>query len=549
VEDSDRANVRKVAGDTSCPHGADQRRAGDGKNFSGLKTRLIWKGRRMSNFVKTTTLGLSLLAFSLLTHSFSASAQTGTIVVAQSSDVLTLDPSVDTSPISLNIFKNIYDQLTDIAADGSVKPQLATSWEVSADAKVWTFTIRTNVKFHDGSMLSVDDVVDSFQKIMKDEKSPVRAYLVRVASVEKVGDDKVRFTLTVPYAPFDRQVSLISILPRKAYAERGASFATNPVGSGPFRVVKWIKDDRIELAANPDYFGGAPKVATVIFRPVPAESARAAALASGEIDIVPLLPPSLVERLSTTRGIGVSKVDSNRVLYIGFDVTNPLLSNQKLRQAINHAINREAITTRLLRGLGKPIGQPVAPVTFGYDASIPAPTFDVDLAKRLVKESGYKGEPILFQYPNNRYAFGQEVAQAIQGYLSAVGINVEMQGMEYSAFFPLWAARKLNSIHMFAFGPSIMDAELPLGSLYETGPSRGYWSDKRIDELVASQRAESDPAKRRSIIAEIWKASAEFVPYSMLYNEVQAYGFRAGVKWQPRPDERLLFGDAEAASK
>jgi peptide/nickel transport system substrate-binding protein len=113
----------------------------------------------------------------------------------------------------------------------------------------------------------------------------------------------------------------------------------------------------------------------------------------------------------------------------------------------------------------------------------------------------------------------------------------------------LWAARKLNSIHMFAFGPSIMDAELPLGSLYETGPSRGYWSDKRIDELVASQRAESDPAKRRSIIAEIWKASAEFVPYSMLYNEVQAYGFRAGVKWQPRPDERLLFGDAEAASK
>ena len=82
-----------------------------------------------------------------------------------------------------------------------------------------------------------------------------------------------------------------------------------------------------------------------------------------------------------------------------------------------------------------------------------------------MKESGYKGEPILFQYPNNRYAFGQEVAQAIQGYLSAVGINVEMQGMEYSAFFPLWAAKKLNSIHMFAFGPSIMDAELPLGSL------------------------------------------------------------------------------------
>jgi len=503
----------------------------------------------MSNFIARAALGLSLLALAATQPPGLARAQTGTIVVAQSSDVLTLDPSVDPSPISLNIFKNIYDQLTDIAADGSVKPQLATSWEVSADAKVWTFTIRPNVKFHDGSLLTVDDVVDSFQKIMKDETSPMRAYLVRVASVEKVGDDKVRFTLTVPYAPFDRQASLISILPRKAYAERGASFATNPVGSGPFRLVRWIKDDRIELAANPDYFGGAPKVATVIFRPVPSESARAAALTSGEIDIVPLLPPSLVERLSATRRISVSKVDSNRVLYLGFDVTNPLLSNQKLRQAIDHAIDREAITTRLLRGLGKPNGQPVAPVTFGYDPSIPVPTFDVELARRLVKESGYNGEPVLFQYPNNRYAFGQEVAQAIQGYLSTVGIKLEMQGMEYSAFFPLWSARKLNSIHMFAFGPSIMDAELPLGSLYETGPSRGYWSDKKIDELVAAQRAESDSAKRRTVIAQIWKASADFVPYSMLYTEVQAYGVRAGVKWQPRPDERLLFRDAEAAAK
>src|SRR6476646_8751790 len=161
------------------------------------------KGRHMSKFARNTTLGmrLSLLAFALLINPFdSARAQTGTIVVAQSSDVLTLDPSVDPSPISLNIFKNIYDQLTDIAADGSVKPQLATSWDVSADAKVWTFTIRSNVKFHDGSLLTADDVVESFQKIMKDEKSPVRAYLVKVASIEKVGDDKIRFTLKVPFA-------------------------------------------------------------------------------------------------------------------------------------------------------------------------------------------------------------------------------------------------------------------------------------------------------------------------------------------------------------
>ena len=191
--------------------------------------------------------------------------------------------------------------MTDIAADGSVKPQLATSWEVSADAKVWTFTIRTNVKFHDGSMLSVDDVVDSFQKIMKDEKSPVRAYLVRVASVEKAGDDKVRFTLTVPYAPFDRQVSLISILPRKAYAERGASFATNPVGSGPFRL---SMDQgrpyrtRGQSAITSAERRRSPRSFSARYRRIGARGA----LTSGEIDIVPLLPPSLVERLARPAG-------------------------------------------------------------------------------------------------------------------------------------------------------------------------------------------------------------------------------------------------------
>jgi peptide/nickel transport system substrate-binding protein len=408
-----------------------------------------------------------------------ADAQSGQIAVSQSSDVLTLDPSLDTSPISLTVFKNIFDQLTDIDANGSVAPLIATSWETNSDATVWTFTIRTNAKFHDGTPITIDDVIWSYEKIRADGKSPVRAYMARIKSIEKVGDDKVRFTLTASFAPFPRQVSLISILPKKAYEEKGASFAQSPVGSGPFKVVRWVKDDRIELEAFADYYGGAPKIKTVIFRPVPAEAARAAALASGELDIVPVLPPTLVERLGARKGVRVEKVESNRVLYLGFDVTNPVLASLKLRQAIDQAIDREAITKRLLLGLGKPIGQVVAPVTFGYDAAIQPTAYNAEAARRLVKESGYGGEPILFQYPNNRYAFGEAVAQAVAGYLKAVGINVEMQGMEYTAFFPLWTGRKLNGMHMFAFGPSIMDADLPLSSLYETGPARSYCRTRR----------------------------------------------------------------------
>lgn len=504
----------------------------------------------MKNTLKATMVCLTKVAtvFVLLTLAAApapAVAQSGSLVVAQSSDVLTLDPSLDTSPISLNVFKNIYDQLTEIAADGSVVPLLASSWEASENATVWTFTIRTDAKFHDGSPVTVDDVIWTFEKIRADSKSPVRAYLIRVRSVEKIAPDKVRFTLAAPFAPFNRQVSLISILPKNAYEQRGTGFAQNPIGSGPFKVVRWIKDDRIELEAFADYYGGSPKIKTIIFRPVPSEAARAAALSSGELDIVPQLPPALVERLGSRGRARVAKVESNRVVYLGFDVTNPVLTNVKLRQAIDMAIDRKAITTRLLRGLGKPVGQVVAPTTFGYDASIVPTAYEVETARRLVKESGYNGEKILFQYPNNRIAFGEEVAQAVAGYLNTVGINVEMQGMEYSAFFPLWTGKKLNGMHMFAFGPSIMDAELPLGSLYETGPARSYWTNAKVNELVAQQRAESNPEQRKELIGQVWQLSREHVPYVMLYIEIQAYGIKHGVKWAPRPDERLPFKDAE----
>lgn len=463
------------------------------------------------------------------------------VVVAQTSDTLTLDPSRDTSPISLNIFKNVFDQLTDIRADGSVGPLLAESWQANEDATVWTFTIQDDVRFHDGSPVTVGDVVWTYEKIMADDASPVNAYLRAVESVEAVGDDQVRFTLNAPFAPFDRQVSLVSIMPQAAYEALGRDFSTSPIGSGAYRVVEWVKDDRVELVANEDYHGGVPAIRHLVFRPVPSEASRTSALLSGELDIVPLLPPAFLPTLERRDDIRVETVASNRILYVGFNAQQAPLDNVLVRRAIDHAIDRSAITDQLLRGLGEPAGQVVAPVTFGYDASIVPTSYDPDLSRQLLAEAGYDGEPILFQFPNNRYAFGVEVAQAVAGYMTEVGLNVEMQSMEYAAFFPLWVNRQLTGMHLFGFGPSIMDAELPLRSLFETGPSRGYWSDPQVDALIAQQRAESDLDERAAIIAQIWQHVREAVPYSMLYNEVQAYGIAEGVDWTPRPDERLLF--------
>ena len=487
--------------------------------------------------------GIVVMVAGLLAVSADAVAQQRPLVVSQSSDVLTLDPSKDTSPIGLNLFKNAYEQLADITVAGDVAPLIATSWEASPDSKVWTFKIRQGLKFHDGSPVTAEDVVWSYQKILADKKSPNQVYLRSVESIEKVDDLTVSFKLNTPFSSFHRQVTLISILPKKIYESMGeAAFAKHPVGSGPFKIVSWVKDDKLTLEAFDGYWGKKPKIKTIIMRPVPSESARTAALISGELDIVPILPPALVKRLESVKSVRIETVASNRVLYLGFNVNNVPFDSIKLREAIDVAIDRTAITQRLLRGLGVPEGQVVAPVTFGYDPSIKPTNYDPEMAKKLVKESGYDGSSLLFQYPNNRYAFGEEVAQAVGGYLNAAGIKVNMQGMEYAPFIQLWFGRKLEGMHMFAFGPSIMDAQLPLDSLYR---NRAYWTNKELDDLIDQQQAEPDSDKRVAIISKILKLSKENATYAVLYNEIQAYGVNKDVKWSPRPDERLIFQDAE----
>lgn len=466
------------------------------------------------------------------------------MTAAMTTDVLTLDASKDTSPISLNVFKMIYSQLTEIDRNGDVVPALAERWETD-DTITWTFFLRKDMTYSDGTPVTAQDVVWTYEKVAADTESSVRTYVTSVESIEAVDDYTVRIVNNRPFATFDRQASLVSIMNQGIYEALGEEqFSLTPVGSGPFTVAEWIRDERLVLEAVENHPMGQPAIDRIIFRPVPSESARVNGLITGELDVVALLPPPEVPRLQNQDGVRVELVASNRNLYLGLNSEVAPLDNLQLRRAVDAAIDREAITSALLGGLGVPAGQPVSSVVFGYDPSIQPTPYDPELARRLVAESGYDGTPVLFQYPTDRYAFGVQVAEAVQSYLEAVGINVEMQGMEYSAYFPLWIGRELSAIHMFAFGPSIMDADLPLRSLYESN-NRGYWSNAENDELIFAQRGEPDPVRRQALISEFFRRSQEFVPYVWLYTEVQAYGLRDGVLWEPRPDERLIFTDAD----
>jgi peptide/nickel transport system substrate-binding protein len=471
-----------------------------------------------------------------------ANAQDSKLTVALTSDVPSLDPTLDLSLHGFNFRLNVYDQLTETLPDGSIGPRLATSWEPSENAKVWTVSIRTGAKFHDGSPVTVNDIVWTFKKILGDTRSALRVYLSKVQEVEAIGDDKVKFTLSDSIGVFPRQLSFVSILPQKAFEAMGEEeFGQHPVGSGPYKFIERVSDDRIVLEAFDDYWRGAPSIKQVVMRPVPSPLARTSALLTGEIDIDPAVPPSLIPKLEGSPDVKVWKADAFRVMYLGFNVDfTPAMADPNFRLAVDSAIDRDAIANKLLRGLGKPAGQLASAITLGHDPKIEVTKYDPEKAKELLGKTAYKGEPIPLQYPNNNYALADDVAQAIAGYLSNVGINIQLQPMEFSAFLPLWSQRKLTGMFYFAYGSSIFDSSDITAGLYEEG-SRIYDVNPEIDKAAKEARAATDEAKRKELYSQIYTISKETAAYVPLYEEVQSYATRADIKWDPQADGFYRF--------
>jgi peptide/nickel transport system substrate-binding protein len=487
--------------------------------------------------------GAAGIAAAMLSVPGTASAAPQTLAVALPGDLPGLDPSKDTSPLGFNYRLNVYDALTELRRNGEMNPRLAESWSPSNDLTQWTFKLRQGVKFHDGSPLTSDDVVFTFKRVLADATTPVRTFIRLVTNVEAVDPYTVRFTLSQPYSLFDRQASYVNIMSKTYFDKVGnEGYATKPVGTGPYKLVEWVKDDRFVLEANPDYWRGSPKIKTATFRPIPAEASRATALLSGEIDIVPSLPPSLISQLQRSPKLDVGTAPGFRVIFAAFNVNVAPLDNPLIREAIDKAIDRQSITDKLLRGLGKPTGIMVPPMNIGYDPSFTPTKYDPEAAKALVQKAGYKGEVIKIQYPNNNLAMANEVVQAITGYMNAVGLKTEVKPLEFTAFFPLWLQSKIESMYVFAFGASGYHAEAVLTTMYSKG-SHAYAVDEEIDRLLNQQKATASPDEQKKLLVEAFRRSNQNRYHIPLYDEVQAYGVKKGIAYTPWPDGFIRLYD------
>lgn len=459
-----------------------------------------------------------------------------------------LDPAVNIN-IGANGFRtlySVYDRLIfrDFLA-GGLTPGLAESWAWESDTSL-VLNLREGVTFHDGSQFTSEDVVFSFERILDPASDFVtaRGTFTNIAGVEAVGDYTVRITTKSPDPVLEQVLTMqeASIVPAEAYANGASAFNQLPVGTGPYQVASFTTADQLTLTANDDYWGGQPAAANVIFRVIPETAARVTALINGEIEIAASIPPDQLATIERFDGVEVRRGVLDNIHILRYNTNNPVLSDPRLRQAMNLAIDRQLLSDALWSGAAE-IPRSHQFKAFGdmYDADRPVAEFDPERARELVAASDYDGGTVYFNAHPTWYTNGMPAAEAIVEMWRAVGINAEVRVVAGPAeLFGLSSEDPLAVVNSWSNSMRYAD---PAGGLWANwnpgGPPQAskYWTaPEEFNRLGAEASQITDRAQRRANylrMLDIWEEEA---PGTVLYYSVEFYGVADGVNWTPYSD-------------
>ncbi len=461
------------------------------------------------------------------------------VTIATNAEPDTLDMLTSVfPPVSFVILRNVAEMLWGYNLDGTVRPTVAT-WDKSADGKSITFHLRPGIKFHSGDELVADDVLFSFERMKKNTPAFMRhARLVK--SIEKLDKYTVRFTWDRPDVTLFDGMQLF--MGSKAYYDRVGEkeFMTHPSGIGPYKMVKYAPAQYIDLERFDGYYGDKPKVKSARFLIVKDDETRVATLKSGEADIVMDAPYTQVASLQQA-GYTLVKYPANPTVSVVFDLLSPQSPWHKLkvRQAIAHAIDTDAIVKGLFHGV--PNRYPMlAPGEEGYDPNLKFPTYDPALAKKLLTEAGYPNGFKMPLYYNGTMFYGfRQAAEAVALYLKAIGIECEMHNIEgVQGLHMARRAQQDHSIEIVSVGalPIANTGLTPLDmltiSFRSTAPSVVSHFPE-VDEGIEQALAEPDKEKRAAIIRRVVDFLHDQVATITLWDSVSVYAMKKGITYTP----------------
>jgi peptide/nickel transport system substrate-binding protein len=517
--------------------------------------------------IRSSLVATAALAFAVAAFSAAAAAAVSNLAVGLGTDVTAVDPHYHNLTPNNNVAAHIFGYLVERNEKSQLQPGLATEWK-TIDPVTWEFKLRKGVKFHDGSDFTAADVVASIERVptVPNSPSPFTAYTKQIKEMIVVDPLTIRFKTAAPYPLMPSDMTQVAIISKSAAKASTDDFNTGKaaVGTGPYKLVRYAKGDRIELARNDAYWGGKTPWEKVTLRLLPQDASRVAALLSGDVSVIENVPTSDVANLRKDRRVQTFRTVADRLIYLHMDsdrdvspfVTDkagkPLAKNPlkdaRVRKAISKAINRPAMVEKVMEGEAVPAGQLVPEFLFGATKNLKVEAFDAEGARKLLAEAGYPdGFGLTIHAPNNRYVNDAKVAQAVAQMLSRIGIDCKVVAMPSATYFTQATDLKF-SFMLLGWSTGTGEASSSLKALLMTfnrdkgfgTANRGRYSNGKVDALTEDALATVDDAKREALLQRATELAINDTGVVPVHFQVNLWATRDGITYAPRTDENTL---------
>jgi ABC-type transport system substrate-binding protein len=455
----------------------------------------------------------------------------GTFSIAVGIDPDTFDPAGQTTTTVQNMVDYVVETLVVFDEKGELVGNLAESFETSEDGLTVTLELKEDVVFHDGTPFDAEAVKFNLERIVDPALTvPLGSPFEVMESVTAVDQNTVEVKLTRPSPGFVSALSVTTagmISPQSVTAEGNTNENyQRPVGTGPYTFGEYTAGESLTVEKFADYWGEEPYYDTVVFRIVPEAATRESLLLSGQVNMIILPPVSDIEALQANEDVEVLLAESDRTIFIALDTTDPLLSNPQVRQALNYAVDKQAIVENVLFGAAEVLDAPMAPSLFGY-CETGDYSYDPERARQMLEEAGAVGAKLELLTPSGRYVQDQQAAEAIAGYLREAGLDVSVTTSDFPSFLARVNAPpspQTVDMHLLGWAPPYLDADFQMQMFRQaTHPPAGlatsFYTNPEVEELLAQADVETDEATREQLYCDASKIIWEDAPWIFLWTQ------------------------------
>ena len=524
-------------------------------------------GWRFGRLLGRGVFGAVAAATLCATGVFAPSAVAQEFKVAMSSPPNSMDPHFYNLFSNINVSEHVFESLIKMDADSRIVPSLAASWRL-VDNLTWEFKLQPNAKFHDGSDVTAEDVAYSIDRTSKIVNSPGKfdVYTKSIVSKVIVDPKTIQLKTASPYPLMLSDLTSIFIVSKKAtegLSSDDFSSGKGMIGSGPFRFVSFLRDDRVELIRNDAYWSTKPAWSKVTLRFIPQPATRVAALLAKDVDAIENVPTADLKRIRESKDLAFFSKVSHRVIYLNLDQRdktawatdkdgkvldkNPL-KDPRVRQALSVAINRDAIKDRIMEGLSEPTSNMVPATLFGHVPDLKPLKADTDGAKKLLAEAGYpNGFGLTLHGPNNRYVNDEPILQAIASMWTRAGVATKVAASPMADFSARVSInRKEFSAWLLGWGAQTGEVSSPLRALVACeNAAKGFgtnngasYCNPMMDALLEQGLSEVDDAKRLALFQEAVRIVIKDGAWIPIHQQVTTWAARSNIDYVPRTDER-----------